>query len=409
MLPPSLKFLFDFLLFTKAFILTPFASLFLSPGMMPLTKPSGPYLVGAELFQVVDTNRINAPFDDKNREFVIYCWYPAARQMAHKLPYLAQSAHPLKKEFRKETKLPSKVVDNIFAVETNAYLNAPAKEQVAPYPVIIISHGLGGFGLLHCCLAENLASRGYFVVGIDHTNFSTVSVVGNRTVWYDQLIDELFSSRIAPAELFKKSAELFQVPVGDINTTINYLEALNSNEKSYWYKQLDLSRLGLVGHSMGGISSLEVARNDERCKAVISLDGWLPVMNSTNAINKPLMIIFSDRAQLPLLEGTDTVQSLSPQELIAHYKLLQQQAQALVKNNGTDSYFITITGASHLAFCDFVLLRWPLTKVIPSRTAGIFSGQDPYPIVQQINTHVRTFFDRYLKKPANLRTKSKRA
>src|SRR5579872_5121871 len=167
----DLKFLFNFWIFSKAFFLTPLATIFLSPGMMNLPKPTGPHVVGTTAFKVVDQSRMNAPFSDELRKFNIYCWYPATQETNHTLPYLAHNAKPLKREFYKGTHLPTAVIDSIFSVRTHGFVHAPPKTQVAPYPVIVISHGLGGFGLLHCALAENLASRGYFVVGVDHTHF----------------------------------------------------------------------------------------------------------------------------------------------------------------------------------------------------------------------------------------------
>ena len=109
------------------------------------------------------------------------------------------------------------------------------------------------------------------------------------------------------------------------------------------------------------------------------------------------MILFSDRDKLNLLHDTDFTKCFKPEELEKYYKLLESQAQTFIRNNGKDSFFVTIPGASHLAFCDFILLRWPLTHVIPARESGLLSGQDPYPIIQQTNTLVRKFFDRYVK------------
>lgn len=43
--------------------------------------------------------------------------------------------------------------------------------------------------------------------------------------------------------------------------------------------RLDLSRLVVGGHSFGGMTALEVARNDSRVKAVFTFDPWVYAMH----------------------------------------------------------------------------------------------------------------------------------
>ncbi len=66
--------------------------------------------------------------------------------------------------------------------------------------------------------------------------------------------------------------------VSDVLYLVSYLESKNSNPQSPFFGAIDVGRLGLVGHSKGGIAVLIAANRDSRIKTVVSLDpsagGW---------------------------------------------------------------------------------------------------------------------------------------
>ncbi len=47
--------------------------------------------------------------------------------------------------------------------------NATPDKVASPYPLVIVSHGYPGSRVLLSYLTENLASKGYVVAAIDHT------------------------------------------------------------------------------------------------------------------------------------------------------------------------------------------------------------------------------------------------
>ncbi len=62
-------------------------------------------------------------------------------------------------------------------VDTRAIRDAPLRAPEAPYPVVVFSHGFGGFRLQSVDFATHLASRGYVVVAADHPGRSLGAVL----------------------------------------------------------------------------------------------------------------------------------------------------------------------------------------------------------------------------------------
>ena len=102
------------------------------------------------------------------------------------------------------------------------------------FPLIIISHGYVGSRFLMTYLTENLASKGYIVVAIDHTESTFRDANGFQSTLLNRSKDVLF--------VLNQMAEL-----GKVNTK-NFLSGL-----------VDANNTALIGYSMGGYGVLNVA------------------------------------------------------------------------------------------------------------------------------------------------------
>lgn len=103
----------------------------------------------------------------------------------------------------------------------------------APYPLIVVSHGFPGSRFMMTYLTENLASKGYVVVAIDHTESTFSDVSG-------------FASTLLNRPL-------------DVRFTIDAMAALAADPNSPFNGLLDADNTGLIGYSMGGYGVLNVA------------------------------------------------------------------------------------------------------------------------------------------------------
>jgi len=108
---------------------------------------------------------------------------------------------------------------------------APAVSDV-PYPLVLVSHGYPGNRFLLSHLAENLASKGYVVASIDHTDstYRTQAAFGSTLV--NRPLDQLF--------VLQQMADMAQ-------------------EGEVFAGLYDADNTGLIGYSMGGYGAIITA------------------------------------------------------------------------------------------------------------------------------------------------------
>jgi pimeloyl-ACP methyl ester carboxylesterase len=66
------------------------------------------------------------------------------------------------------------------------------------------------------------------------------------------------------------------VRLADLRFVLNELAALNSARDGSFAGRLDLSRIAVVGHSLGGLTALRALENEPRIKAAVLLDALVP-------------------------------------------------------------------------------------------------------------------------------------
>jgi predicted dienelactone hydrolase len=108
-----------------------------------------------------------------------------------------------------------------------------AAPEGGPYPLVIVSHGYPGSRTFMTWLTENLASKGYVVAAIDHTD----SVFGQQRAFASTLLNR------AADQLY----------------TIDALTALAKENGHFLRGLLDPERVAVVGYSMGGYGALTSA------------------------------------------------------------------------------------------------------------------------------------------------------
>ena len=170
-----------------------------------------------------------------------------------------------------------------FTFLGRASRNAEPKITDGVFPLIIVSHGYTGSRLLFTYLTENLASKGYTVVSIDHTESTFLDAAGFPSTLLNRAKDDLFILN-QMAELSKPNSKSFLTGLVDANNTalIGYsmggYGALNAAGASY-----SKTAATLFTSFSGGSKSIEVrttghpdfmASYDQRIKAVVAFAPW---------------------------------------------------------------------------------------------------------------------------------------
>lgn len=167
------------------------------------------------------------------------------------------------------------------------------KAGAGPFPVIIFSHGLGGTREGYAYLGEYWAAHGYVSVHPQHpgSDDGIFQNGGMRHLW--DTLRKVFEN---PTNSFNRA--------WDVSFTIDQLEKLN-HEESPLQNRLDLSHLGMAGHSFGAATALIVAGEqgpdvdekflDPRIKAVIAMSP--PVFKGIrfDAIHVPVFVMTGTR------------------------------------------------------------------------------------------------------------------
>ena len=287
---------------------------------LPSSSSHG-YTIGFTRFKLVDAGRKDQFNKKKDREFEVLTWYPAeeGRNTTRK-EYLAN--HDIRKLALLNFKFGKKKVKEFLSkIRTGAFLDLPVSSLREQYPVLIFSHDLGALPEYYTMLMEHLAGEGYFVFSINHPYLSercTDNVNPPKfkwtigLLWFRALlkVKQILRAK-SYAEKWTLSSRLLRgfkyLPKvnGDMHLDrkflISFLHQLNSTtfNDQVLYKRfsghLDLSNLGVLGHGWGGVSGVQSLVRDHRVKAAVNIDGFQFCNGMNNAINKPLLMIYSQQ------------------------------------------------------------------------------------------------------------------
>ena len=236
-----------------------------------LPAPTGPYPVGVEQLHLVQPGRPDPWVPPADRELMISIWYPARPCGAPRAPYLdplLAAAYTANDTLG----LPAGTVD-WAATTTAARRGAPVLGRRRP--VVIYTPGGGNSRAWGTIAVAELASRGFVVVTVDHTHETLVEFAGGRLV--APAIPENPPDLEAAKRLYMDTREL------DTLFVITELDRLARGENpdvdghplpDGLAEALDLSRLGIFGHSAGGLTASWVPRAEPRVRAAVNLDGW---------------------------------------------------------------------------------------------------------------------------------------
>ena len=277
------------------------------------------------------------------RDLMVYIWFPADVTKRTKIaPYMdggplwdIASGHPSMEGM----------------IHSHAYNTSNLDTSQPTYPVLVFVHGFTESPLNYASIIEDVASHGYIVIGTTHPYSSgAVSYPDGRVI----LQSPVGKGRTA-------DTGVLTTWVLDVHFVLDQAEKLNASDETF-KGHLDLSRIGVFGHSFGGYTTDEVTASDKRVKAGAALDR----ATTTNLGSKPFLFV-----------GT--------------------RASPTAAQQTADKYWLLIDGTEHYNYGDFGLLL-PLTSAL---YGGDYTSQlgniDPARGIQIVDSYVVAFFDHYLK------------
>ncbi|MFO7585525.1 MAG: hypothetical protein R6W69_12405, partial [Anaerolineales bacterium] len=313
------------------------------PTLLPvpaIPQPGGPLTVGTVSFELVDESRSDpyAPTPSLRR-LMIQAWYPAQPSPGDKIAPWMDSADLFAPSLAGFINMPPWFLDHLAYAQTASYQHAAPDRTKGPYPLILFSHGWRGFREQNTFQMQELASRGYVVVAVQHTYGAILTTFPDGTLAPNNPT-ALFGP--GPEDDDEAARALVAQWTADIGYTLDTLAEWNREESSSMFSGLlDLERIGAMGHSTGGGAAIQFCANDPRCKAGLGMDAFMtPVAESTieNGIQQPFLYLFSQ----VWADRTDSTNN----RLFNHfYANLPQSAPV-----------ITLLGTSHFDFSDLPAL-----------------------------------------------------
>jgi predicted dienelactone hydrolase len=135
--------------------------------------------------------------------------------------------------------------------QSDAVIDAPLEAAGAPYPIVLFSHGSCGYPRQSLFLTALLASHGFIVVAPAHP--------GNT-------LNEYPSCGTPTAQL-----DSYQERPRDVIFALDSVLFENADPMSAFFGALDETRIGMSGHSFGGLTTYLVTPLDSRFRVAVPL------------------------------------------------------------------------------------------------------------------------------------------
>ncbi|SIO14228.1 alpha/beta hydrolase family protein [Algoriphagus halophilus] len=197
----------------------------------PELAARGNYAVGVQTLDLIHENQLDILNYGKggdslyNRPLKVEIWYPSETKEGSNeiISY---------EEVMGQNGAPSRPIIP-FTFLGRATRDAKPAYSDSPFPLVIVSHGYTGSRYLMTYLTENLASKGYVVVAIDHTEATFRDAGGFQSTLLNRSLDDLF--------------------------VLNEMARLGQDQSSFLNGLLDANNTALIGYSMGGYGAVNVA------------------------------------------------------------------------------------------------------------------------------------------------------
>ncbi|MHB1152583.1 MAG: alpha/beta hydrolase family protein [Eubacteriales bacterium] len=264
------------------------------------------------------------------------------------------------------------------------------------FPLVVFSHGAFGYSGSNYSTFAELASNGYVVASIGHPyhSFFTKDTRGKITTANTDFISSVYEINEINDEnntekVYNTTRIWLKLRIDDQNFVINnILELTGTENEDSLFSIINIDKIGLIGHSLGGASSAQLGRERDDIDAVIVLDGTM--LGEEVAYENGSVILNKNPYPVPILNIYAE----------SHYTGAKELAGDEYENfhairGAVNAYEVIFNDAGHLDFTDL-----PLFSPILAKQLGVGAINKRY-CIETMNDIVLKFFNGYLKDGGN--------
>jgi predicted dienelactone hydrolase len=280
----------------------------------PLAPPDelGPFAVGRTTFAVVDPSR-------NDRTLTVDAWYPVDADDA--------------------VGVPGSVYDLLFAgLPSEVALDGPLVSMAEPFPLVVFSHGNNGIRFQSFFLTEILASHGFVVVAPDHAGNTAADLI---------LPGPPFETRDRPL---------------DISLVITRMLEKNADPSDPFFEALDGIRIGVMGHSFGGFTTLAMTSGFQDVPPDLRVRALVPISPAVGGLSDEQLAAI-DRPEIVIGGTADITVPIDPSSVRAfelpiarpRYRIDVQDAGHNSFTNICDFFEVLLSAGVPPALLEFLL------------------------------------------------------
>ena len=298
-------------------------------------------------------------------------------------------------------------------VPVHFYYPEATEESADSFPLVVFSHGAFGYYQSNTSTYMELASNGYVVVALDHPHhaFFTEDTAG-KMVFADQgfiqtamATNDDADSDASKEEQFARFRDWMDLRTADVGFVVDELKTAKRAGAldGTWFltdggsepilsilKETDISSIGLMGHSMGGATSVALGRDRDDVTAVIDLDGTM--LSEYTGVVDGKFTVNEEPYEVPVLEFVNWE---NYNELASFMEEYREEGGRYpndeLMRHAAAGFTTTIRDTKHMDFTDLPLLSPALGNMLGS------GERDKAETMTIVNSLVLQFFDCYLK------------
>jgi predicted dienelactone hydrolase len=297
---------------------------------------------------------------DDHRRFVVRAWYPAQASASKPASYFLAPGEAAINAMT--LGLPATAFDD---VPTHAAVDAPVAAAPARFPVIVFSPARNIPVPFYSYELEDLASRGFAVFAVSHPYGPYGS---GHTVFADGSVAEMFGAVFADETREQAVTTWSADERFTLDVIGGWAQAGSSNPLG---RRLDLQRVGVFGHSVGGAAAARSCLDDRRFVACGNLDGSVGTADEVGVppITRPFLLMRAEATVESTLDG-------------------------FFAGLAGVAYQMKVLGAGHDSFSDLSnLLEHLRTRGIPFDASAVALGTlTPLRRYQVVSAHLDAFF-----------------